>query len=58
MPFFGLQMAKIGISALRLSLHFGGIYAITADMKKLGETLANLNRKMLHYENHGGVTTK
>jgi hypothetical protein len=24
----------------------------------LGEILANLERKMLHYENHGGVTTK
>ncbi len=24
----------------------------------LSEILANLNRKLLHYENHGGVTTK
>jgi len=28
-------------------------YIRIADMNKLDEILANLNRKMLHYENHG-----
>ena len=32
-----ILFSEIQISALRLSLYFGGIYAITADMNKLSE---------------------
>ena len=43
---------RIGISALRLYPHYGGVYAITSDMNELYEMQAPvLRKKKIKYNN-------